>query len=105
MTTFTEDCDRGPGCEWHALEQLADLLSERGDERIKPWDFMYMGVVDGGSGRHVYLFKHGDTRRYLNLDTNGHAYRYVSPPTGADHLPGTYELLELEAAIRHAVTF
>lgn len=98
-SSFATDCQRGPGCEWHPLEVLADLLSERGDHRIDPGDFMHMGVSQSVTGAHVYLFKHCDTRRYLNLDSNGHAYEYK-----ASHPTGYYELESLPAAIAHALS-
>jgi len=99
-TTFADDCERGPACEWHPLEKVADLLSERGDNRIDPGDFMYMGATGADTGVAVRMFKHCDTRRYLNLDANGHAYRYT--PTGSGGY--TYRLQNLDAAIAHALS-
>jgi hypothetical protein len=49
--------------------------------------FMFMGR----SGE-LYLYKHVDTRRYLNLDTEGRSFRY----TGSG-----YEPEELRKAIAH----
>jgi hypothetical protein len=38
---------------------------------------MFMGTVrDRVSGLAIHLYKHIDTRRYLNLDDAGHAYAY-----------------------------
>jgi hypothetical protein len=38
---------------------------------------MYMGRVESRDGRlWIHLYKHIDTRHYLNLDDAGHAYRY-----------------------------
>lgn len=44
--------------------------------------FMYMGVVDG-----IYLYKHVDSRRYLNLDVHGDPYAYS--PTSSRYYPIT----------------
>ena len=44
-------------------------------------DFMAMGRVELDAGVSVYLHKHTETRRYLNVDAGDHAYRYVG---GAD---------------------
>ena len=50
--------------DWTPLEQmLGRKLCER---------FMYMGR----SGE-LYLYKHIDTRRYLNLDAEGQCFRYT----------------------------
>jgi hypothetical protein len=50
--------------EWTPLEQvLGPELSER---------FMYMGRAG-----EIYLYKHIDTRRYLNLDEQGQCFRYT----------------------------
>ena len=65
--------------DWAPLEQvLGPKLCE---------SFMYMGR----SGE-LYLYKHIDTRRYLNLDVEGKCFRY----TGAG-----YEPEELGRAIVH----
>lgn len=40
--------------------------------------FMYMGTR-GHSGAIIYLFKHKDTRGYLNVDPDGNLYRYTAP--------------------------
>ena len=50
--------------EWTPLERLL------GPELCEL--FMYMGR----SGE-IYLYKHIDTRRYLNLDTHGQCFRYT----------------------------
>jgi len=50
--------------EWTPLEQL--LVSNLCEQ------FMYMG-----RSAEIYLYKHIDTRRYLNLDTLGQCFRYT----------------------------
>ena len=52
--------------------------------------FMFMGR----SGE-LYLFKHIDTRRYLNLDSEGRCFRYTR---------NGYEPEELRKAIAHVFT-
>jgi len=50
--------------EWTPLEQmLGPELCER---------FMFMG-----RSAEIYLYKHIDTRRYLNLDAQGQCFRYT----------------------------
>lgn len=62
-------CDR-PDCEFRPLEQFASVI-----DGVSVDDFMFMGTTNVGPVT-VSLFKHCDTRRYLNLDAAGHAYRY-----------------------------
>lgn len=50
--------------DWAPLEQML------GPELCK--SFMFMGR----SGE-IYLYKHIDTRRYLNLDAQGQCFRYT----------------------------
>lgn len=65
--------------DWAPLEQvLGPKLCE---------NFMYMGR----SGE-LYLYKHIDTRRYLNLDAEGRCFRYTG---------NAYEPEELRRAIAH----
>lgn len=45
------------------------------EEKLKPDQcagFMFMGRLNG-----IHLYKHGLTRRYLNLGDDGRAYRYL----------------------------
>lgn len=37
-------------------------------------DVMYMG--QGHIDKHVYLYKHMDSRRYINIDEDGNFYKY-----------------------------
>lgn len=53
-------------------------------------DFMFMGYSDG-----IRMYKHQLTRRYLNLDADGRAYRYLGERRG-------YEQIPLEDGIAHA---
>ena len=52
--------------------------------------FMCMGKVHRSSRPDLILNKHRLTRRYLNLDAEGHAYRYVSPKDPHSLAEGSY---------------
>lgn len=68
--------------DWTPLEQvLGPKLCER---------FMYMGR----SGE-LFLYKHIDTRRYLNLDAEGRCFQYTG---------NGYEPEELRRAIAHVLS-
>jgi hypothetical protein len=54
-------------------------------------DFMLMGGLHRGPRPRLILYKHVYTRRYLNLDDAGHAYRFV-PPRNTSKGPGRYVL-------------
>jgi hypothetical protein len=53
-------------------------------------DFMCMGKVHRSSRPDLILNKHRATRRYLNLDSEGHAYRYVPPKDPNSLAEGSY---------------
>jgi hypothetical protein len=53
-------------------------------------DFMLMGGIDRRPRPRVLLYKHYYTRRYLNLDDAGHAYRYIAPRSLESKSPGRY---------------
>ena len=61
-------------------------------------DFMAMGEIIQDSTT-IYLYKHRDTRRYLNLDSQGQAYGFI-PQCGTS----SYKPIPLEDAITHAFT-
>ena len=63
--------------EWAPLEQ-AMRATRREDRDIMVGDFMWMGAVDLLDGRRLHLYKHTDTRRYLRLDSEGHAHALVA---------------------------
>lgn len=73
---------------WGPLEALSTLVRQRRElPHFHPGEFMYMaGVGDARRRRIIHLYKHIDTRRYLNLDDGGHAYVYIDSPT-ADRRP------------------
>ena len=77
---------------WRPLETLADTAA--GTMRLDPDDFMWMGPTAGPAGVELERYKHHETRRYLNVDEAGHAYRFEQ---------GRYELWRSPApAIAHA---
>lgn len=53
-------------------------------------DFMIMGKEVRRGRPDVYLYKHRYTRRYINLDQAGHAYRYIGPKTLDSDYTGRY---------------
>lgn len=71
---------------WTPLEALFGVDTLR--------DFMVMGEVIQDEIR-ICLYKHRHTRRYLNLDMNGAAYRYE----GSRYIPS-----KLGDAITHALS-
>ena len=63
---------------WAPLESVA-RISRLSDElpSFHAAEFMYMGAVQHErDGPTIHLYKHRDTRRYLNLDDAGRAYAY-----------------------------
>ena len=65
--------------EWVPLEQmLGPALCQH---------FMFMGCSE-----KIHLYKHIDTRRYLNVDRTGNCFRFSSRG---------YQPIELEEAIAH----
>ncbi len=70
-----------PEADWRPLRAVA-RLSQSTDALLSfdPDEFMYMGYVESrDEPLRIHLYKHVDTRRYLNLDDAGHAYRYCGP--------------------------
>ena len=88
--------------DWRPLVAVA-RLSRTSDVLLSldEQDFMYMAAA---SSVHcaftIHLYKHQETRRYLNLDDAGHAYRYCGPVPGdtADRMRGRYRLHQTLAA-------
>ena len=81
--------------EWGPLEAVARLSRMTPElPSFHPGEFMYMYRVDNRRKRlRIHLYKHIDTRRYLNLDDAGHAYEYcgsVSDPIDVKNFGGYY---------------
>lgn len=73
--------------DWVPLERFAEVATSAGHP-VAADDFMWMGAAMFEDGRVVHSYKHIDTRRYLHLDEQGHAYRYRAMADG-----GRYQLL------------
>lgn len=54
--------------------------------------FMFMGYATSSNGDQIYQYKHIFTRRYLNLDGKGQAYRYEN---------GSYRPIRILDALEH----
>jgi hypothetical protein len=90
---FPEDNKTFTGCdEWctplHLVEKA--VAGQKFAGAFSVFDFMIMGRLDDEFGS-IVLYKHRDTRRYINVDEAGHTYRYSpgSPQSGrrGDYLP------------------
>ncbi|MGE0138133.1 MAG: hypothetical protein AB7L17_23835 [Ilumatobacteraceae bacterium] len=69
-------------------------------------DFMCMGMVRRSGRPDLILNKHRLTRMYLNLDADGHAYRYLAPKRAESTSTGQYRPhKDLVAAIDHLRLF
>jgi hypothetical protein len=66
---------------WVPLERFVTVAVGHGIA-VEATDFMWMGRCVLASEAMVHLYKHVGSRRYLNLDAAGHAYRY-RPADGA----------------------
>jgi hypothetical protein len=84
--TLHDDID---DVEWTPLERIA-LVACRSPSLppFHPGEFMYMARLSARRNLRLHLYKHYDTRRYLNLDDNGHAYAYCGSSPSADHRSG-----------------
>jgi hypothetical protein len=83
------DGESQPESVWGPLEAVARLSQQSSAlPTLSADDFMYMDrVCDPATGVVIHLYKHIDTRRYLNLDDAGHAYAYA----GGEETPdGSY---------------
>lgn len=70
------------------------------DRFFDPHDFMIMCRMLRQGRPDLTLYKHSDTRRYLNLDDDGHAYRYYPPRIDKAGHDGQYRRhRDLRAAI------
>ena len=91
---------------WQPLEAVARVARSSAHLPLfHEGEFMFMGAVSNAYKRlDVYLYKHVDTRRYLNLDVAGHAYAYLGSvsPAVATTTGGRYRRFRsLRDAIDH----
>jgi hypothetical protein len=71
------------------------------DRFFDPHDFMIMARVVRPSRPDLWLYKHSYTRRYVNLDAAGHAYRYHPPRALQSTSQGQYRRhKDLRAAVQ-----
>lgn len=70
------------------------------DSFFDPDDFMIMGWYCRPRRSNLFLYKHRDTRHYLNVDGDGRAYRYIPPRLLDSEHEGSYRRLpKLRSAI------
>lgn len=84
--TWEHDYQSEPN--WLPLEAMQDA-----GDMVDADDFMYMGRVRS-DGTTVYLYKHINTRHYLNLDGWGQAWRFTGD--------NSYARQNIGEAVRHA---
>jgi len=91
----------GPWCApLHKVEKA--IAGQEFAKYFRIEDFMCMGKVRRGGRPDIILNKHRHTRRYLNLDADGHAYRYLAPKDIASASAGQYRAHnDLRVAIDH----
>jgi hypothetical protein len=92
---------------WRPLELVAFVVArDRALPRLGIDEFMFMGRVVRRSRPDIWLYKHYETRRYLNLDESVQSYRYLHLPSRADDpdaIRGRYlKLPSLRIAMFHA---
>ncbi len=91
--------------DWGPIQRLADRLrTEDGESVIEPAHFMYMVRIHAKGQPDIHLYKHIDTRRYINLDDDGNAYIYVPGRRDVERVEsgfmGRYRLLpDIDTAI------
>jgi hypothetical protein len=65
---------------WRPLELVTFIVAaDRSLPALDIGSFMLMGRVDRRSRPRIWLYKHYETRRYLNLDDEANPYRYIPP--------------------------
>ena len=90
-----EELDPIPDEWWAPLLAVEARMQESPrllDRCLRVGDFMLMGRERRRGRPLVYLYKHKDTRRYLNVDAQLRAYRFVTSRTAASD--GTYRRLD-----------
>jgi|2_EtaG_2_1085320.scaffolds.fasta_scaffold02335_9 hypothetical protein len=87
------------GHSWKPLEQVAAWYKDDKVIQAFEWgpmyadDFMHMGTWPIQGDREIQLYKHINTRRYLNMDADGNFYTY-------DSHSGEYEKVQRQAAVK-----
>ena len=62
--------------DWGPLERLVKA-TPAASRMVMAADYIWMGAVDLVDGRRLHLYKNAMTRRYLRLDSHGHAYSHI----------------------------
>ena len=94
--------DEAPLLEWWTPLLLAASAGRRA--RV-PWpihldDFMLMGRVDRGSRPSVWIYKHRDSGRELNVDSTGQTYKFSRTPNAAGY--GRFTACDIRTAVYQA---
>jgi hypothetical protein len=84
-----------PTANWQPLEAVLPL------ERCAA--FMYMGCAFY-ENRPIHLYKHSNTRRYLNLDETGQAYAYHHSPFNVKPIIEQYLPISREEALSYVLS-
>jgi hypothetical protein len=91
--------------DWAPLQRVADELRARG-RPFRSNDFLYVGREVAAGCPDIHLYEAVDTRRFLNLDDHGCAYRYrapnVSDQNGRDDAAEYVPVSDVETAVRWA---
>lgn len=100
MTLYRWEAGDAP--DWLPLERFAEVTARLHLGRLQPDDFTYMGRVRARGRPAIHLYKHIATRRYVNLDDVGHAYRFLGV-VGDPLLPSARSRYEPWCDVRSAV--
>ena len=89
---------------WAPLERIVSVASDmRRVPRLRAVDFLYLTRLQAPGRPTLHVYKHRWTRRSLNVDNAGHAYRFGGAARGdCGEVGGWYEQhRDLLAAIAH----
>jgi hypothetical protein len=94
--------DEAPLLEWWMPLLLAAAAARR--ERV-PWpihfdDFSLQGRVDRAGRPAIWIYQHHASRRELNLDSTGQAYRFTRTPNARSF--GRFSACDIRTAIYQA---
>jgi hypothetical protein len=77
---------------WAPLMRFGLAMARADLPAIDPDDFMFMGRIDRKGRPRIWLYKHIDTRRYVNVADDGTPYDYVAPKNWNSRYEGRYVL-------------
>jgi hypothetical protein len=77
---------------WTPLLRFGLAMARAGLPAINPNDYMLMGRIDRKGRPRIWLYKHIDTRRYVNVADDGTPYRYIPPKDWNSRYEGRYVL-------------